>query len=340
LSRFKRYFVGSYVPTLMHALFHLMGVLLAFIMASAWNARESDLRDYRTQLAVLNALRDEANFLEATADSLTKRPIIGKCSDLLFAEDKKPVFQTPVWLGVYVSENALVIGSALYEDIKETYRQLDSAPRLAGLIADNEKCQEFFNERKQMLDRLVDTMNANIKVARDQMQALDAALWSPRYDVFIKVTFLTWVFIILSPLLVYAAELAWGTWVTDRLAAIQAPVVYARVTGVLLLLFVGLSSLISHAWFASRPHVVYAVFDLVGGVCGISLGFWGSKARIYAQVSGIGYACLGIFTLFSGPPVPGLPAAANAVASILHVLIGLWGIRVGFGKERAPASAN
>lgn len=337
-GRLHRYLVGSYMPTLMHALFHLMGVLLAFIMASAWAARETDLKDTRTELAVLKALANEASALHKRAQDLNVGPTYKDCPRTFYLTDKKDtsVFSAPVWQSVYVSDHALIIGSTLYDKFERTYSELGLAPTISRLYSPS-KCAIFLRQKESALLGLAVEANKNIKEAEDKLGKLDGALWSPRYDRHIKYTLFAWILIILSPAGFYVAELIWKDQVAARLSLMPMTRVYAQVVGILLLLLVGVAGVLTHSWLLQRNLALHNLLHLAGGVGGAYTGFWGPGARVFAQASGIAFTLAGIVGLIMPTLAGRLPAPVNTASNLLYLAIGLWGVWVGFTKDMAPA---
>lgn len=77
---------------------------------------------------------------------------------------------------------------------------------------------------------------------------------------------------------------------------------------------------------------------LISGVILAYLGFTGTAVKTGAQVFGVVYALVGVLGFVSSATLAGLGVQTNALYNLIHVVIGVLGLWVGFaGKEMAKA---
>lgn len=108
---------------------------------------------------------------------------------------------------------------------------------------------------------------------------------------------------------------------------------YAQIVGIVLLI-VGIVGLFSATLLGARTNVVHNLIHLVSGAIGAYIGFWGSGSRSFAQIFGAIYTLVGVIG-FITPSSLGVPV--NGVYNLIHLVIGVWGLWVGFSKELATA---
>jgi hypothetical protein len=345
--RFKRYLVGSYVPTLMHALFHLMGVLLAFIMASAWSARENELKDVRTQLAVLNALLQEADGLYKQANNWDLDAPPNPCSRAFYSADTSPssstggqaagagreqkipelLFTTPIWQGVFVSDHALVIRKDTYNELRQTYGDLALAPAATAV-----KCGGFLKKIRGQLERLKNDLDSDRGDAESRLTTLDNALWSPRYDRNIRTILLVWISIMLSPAVIFALELVWKQQGATYVATMPVAQAYAQGVGILLLLITGFATVLTHS-LSLNADAYYRLINLAGGAIATYVGFLGNGTKPLARVFGVVFTVIGVAVLIHPAAMGNLTPATSRAYSLLYLVVGLGGMWAGFGRK-------
>jgi Domain of unknown function (DUF4383) len=112
--------------------------------------------------------------------------------------------------------------------------------------------------------------------------------------------------------------------------------VYAQVVGVVLLL-VGIIGLFSATLLGAKTTAVHNLIHLVSGAIGAYTGFSGSGYRAFAQIFGSIYTLVGIIGFVAAGTLGNIGVPVNTVYNLIHLVIGVWGIWVGFGKEMATA---
>ena len=112
--------------------------------------------------------------------------------------------------------------------------------------------------------------------------------------------------------------------------------VYAQIVGVVLLL-VGIIGLFSATLLGARTTVIHNLIHLVSGAIGAYTGFSGSGYRSFAQIFGAVYTLVGIIGFVTPGTLGSLGVPVNTVYNLIHLVIGVWGVWVGFGKEMATA---
>lgn len=232
-AQLKRYVTHDYVPTLMHAMFHLMAVLLAFILASAWNARETDIKDLNAKLGITNVLQREAAFNSGYAQDLLDRPATRRppCPGIFFknGKDGELAFSTTRWDGFNNSGQAVVLGTTryaehvtLYDRVDEAFRYLTNQPETTKRFGATEACTEALEKIQKDFKTLANLLGTEARKTEADVRTLQDSLWPPRFYSRIAKTFAVWLTIILMPVGIYAGQLAWQQWAHRRRAARKA----------------------------------------------------------------------------------------------------------------------
>jgi hypothetical protein len=107
---------GFYQTTAINVILNLIAVLLGFGLASAWQAREDQLRDLRSQMAVLQPLSEETVNLTNRAKSLQ---LAERC--------EITGFDTSVWSSLENSERAVLLEDSVHATVRKTYASLRRA---------------------------------------------------------------------------------------------------------------------------------------------------------------------------------------------------------------------
>jgi len=116
--------------------------------------------------------------------------------------------------------------------------------------------------------------------------------------------------------------------------------VYCRITGVILLALVPIGLLqvgIPGVLSVNEPaeialHLILGVLSCLAGFTG---GAYGQLARLYARIFGIVYLVLGVIGFVIPDVIPGV-VHLDTGCNLFHLVLGLWGVWVGYFAENPP----
>jgi hypothetical protein len=144
-------------------LLNVLSIILGFGIASAWQARQDELRDLRGQLAVLNPLSDEVAFNASRAAELVPpadQPALCKVEG----------FQNAAWNRLSATAEIALLDPLLYKQIEDAYTDLDVALGPIGQRLRGSKCVEQLKLLAQTFDKLSQVMGEVVKSIKVQMR--------------------------------------------------------------------------------------------------------------------------------------------------------------------------
>ncbi len=199
-----RYLVSSYLPTLMHALFHLMAVLLAFIIGTVWAAREADLRDIRAELAVLRPLAGEATRLKDKSDILVKNPP-EPCADGFTVGIHEESFKIPLWSRILSGEQAFVIDQAVFDKVQVGFKTLGEAVETSKSKTNIAQCRNLAEDTNTALVSLKKTLDDRVTELQTKQTELKRGFRPEGLMRYVLLALVAWVLVILVPPGIYTA---------------------------------------------------------------------------------------------------------------------------------------
>jgi hypothetical protein len=112
---------------------------------------------------------------------------------------------------------------------------------------------------------------------------------------------------------------------------------YAQVVGVVLIV-IGLLGFIASDLMAgllgAAPSLVHNVIHMATGLFGAYFGFLAaSAARSFAQVFGVIYTVIALLGLVAPAVLIGIGIEVTAMYNVIHLVVGLWGLWAGFGRQ-------
>ena len=171
----RRYLVSDhYWETATGGTFHLVAILMAFIIGTAWGNRDTTLKDLRSQQVVLTVLAQEIGTLRAHVDALKRMPP-STCEDG-FTGTK---WNTPVWDDVSKSEKYLLIDEKFYPRIRDIYTRVATARQYSSVTPDCAgHVDALAKDLQKFLDDPRDGMQAHINAAKaGRANLLWSSLW-------------------------------------------------------------------------------------------------------------------------------------------------------------------
>ncbi|MGH9651086.1 MAG: hypothetical protein ACRD3I_11525 [Terriglobales bacterium] len=136
---------------------NILAIIMGFGIASAWQARQDELRDLRGQLGVLNPLAQEVAFNAARAAELSDQP----------AQCKFDGFNNATWARLTATAEFALLDPRLYKHLEETYQDLDVATGPTKLRGS--ACVQQLQRLRQGFGKLKDDMAASIIAVRTKM---------------------------------------------------------------------------------------------------------------------------------------------------------------------------
>lgn len=138
---------------------NILAIIMGFGIASAWQARQDELRDLRGQLGVLNPLAIEVAFNAARAAELSDQP----------AQCKFDGFNQSTWTRLNASAEIALLDPKLYAQLEAAYGDLDVATGFTKLRGS--ACVKQLQLLRQGFGKLKEDMTARISVVRTMMFA-------------------------------------------------------------------------------------------------------------------------------------------------------------------------
>ncbi len=143
---------------------NVLAIILGFGIASAWQARQDELRDLRGQLGVLNPLSAEVAFNSSRA------------AELLPPQDQPALcklegFSTAVWKRLSATAEIALLDPGLYKQVEDAYTDLDVVLGPIGQTMRGRICVDQLKRLNQSLEKLEQTMAASITSVKTKMFA-------------------------------------------------------------------------------------------------------------------------------------------------------------------------
>jgi len=157
--RFGRALTVWYRGGAISILTNILAIIMGFGIASAWQARQDELRDLRGQLGVLNPLAIEVAFNAARAAELSDQP----------AQCKFDGFNQATWTRLTATAEIALLDPRLYNQLEETYQDLDVATGPTKMRGS--ACVEQLQRLRQGFGKLKEDMAARITAVRTMMFA-------------------------------------------------------------------------------------------------------------------------------------------------------------------------
>lgn len=115
--------------------------------------------------------------------------------------------------------------------------------------------------------------------------------------------------------------------------------IYSTVVGVVLLLW-GVIGLFASSFLGVATTGLQVWLFIVAGALGLWMGLSGKRTKSYAKWSGVIFTLAGLLGFILPGIMDSLTLDSGVVASIVHLVVGLWGLWAGFkGEKSMPAAA-
>jgi len=136
---------------------NILAIIMGFGIASAWQARQDELRDLRGQLGVLNPLAQEVAFNAAHAAELSDQP----------SQCKFDGFNNATWGRLTATAEIALLDPKLYKQLEETYQDLDVATGPTKLRGS--ACVQQLQRLRQGFEKLQEIMAGSVVAVRAKM---------------------------------------------------------------------------------------------------------------------------------------------------------------------------
>ena len=111
---------------------------------------------------------------------------------------------------------------------------------------------------------------------------------------------------------------------------------YATVVGVILLIW-GVIGLFTSSFLGVATSGLQVWLFIIAGVLGVWMGISGKNVGSYAKTFGVIFLLAGVLGFVAPGVNETLTLDSGAVANFVHLIVGLWGLWVGFGKKGMPS---
>lgn len=107
---------------------------------------------------------------------------------------------------------------------------------------------------------------------------------------------------------------------------------YCQVVGIVLLAL-GVIGFMTSSLLGAPTTTVHNLIHLISGAVLAYFAFTGGPVKMGAQVFGVIYTIVGVLGFISAGTLAGLGVPTNMLYNLIHLVVGVAGLYVGFGSQ-------